>query len=538
MKYLFYFFSIVAATAATRTVSVNDNYLLVGTGTNLFATNFPGRNIVLLDENGSDTEGSVKNRRAYKTAYAASIAASNNRPSTIVVQPGWYGGTNNLAVSNVNWYLYPGATLAVTNVAVLTNTGTCRSLFDDLGNAVKFTVGGYGDLFYYGGIALFDDATDSALPLNNTIKGPIYTQNSNSSINIQCRYIDTYCMSDEGAVTYAVWCNNATNITITCDDIRDLGLNTTVQIGVDEFDDPVTVSSSVSGPYWELGNMYLNCNSINVNWYPLYFSQPAGSTHSNEFWGTFNVLSTGSSATGIYLSGAGTSTNWKSWITVDDVKGGLSAYSGGPVSGIHYLTAKKLGGGTPIFVGGNNGGSFYLYADVQKIHATAKGILVENSGTGQSFVQLKFHDIINKGGMTHGIHVISGTLNYSGHHIDNGSVAKLLCGASGIIYGSLTKKYVVYPTLTVGSYTNQGWENTVVIPVNGLRTNYLVNATNFPDHEVTVVAGGINGTGVTARTYGELINGGIFSTNVGTNFASMTFKSTGTNWIIKSRASN
>lgn len=347
-------------------------------------------NLVWVSKAGSDATGSrCRMDLPFATPSAAKLAALNG--DTIVVLPGFHVATNSLAKSNVNWWVMAGATLAYTNTLITNNAGTARSLFDDLDNAMVFKVDGYGDFLYDAGVQAFDASGFLPVPSNTSIKGLMYLQNSNSAVNFKGRTAFVRAYPTSPIQPAAFYISKCSNVTVTVDEIIDLGMGVTVQIGVDEFDDPVLANSLVTGAYWELGEFYLNVGTIRTTWYPIWASQPAGATHAADWWIRAGYV-TNIQGTALYLSGVGTSPNWRTWIDVLAVENDAIAAYGLATAGRHYLRAMKLQSRNAVTLSDSTGGSARLWADIQKLSATSKAIDIGGS-VARTQYDLTVHEI-------------------------------------------------------------------------------------------------------------------------------------------------
>lgn len=124
--------------------SVPNTFTALQTFTGGIAGVAMGKSVFVDSVNGSDSTGAVHNfYRPFLTLGAAKTAASSG--DTIVVYPGAYTPTANLAKNGVNWYFYPGTTVNA--------TGTWGGgIFDDsiygANGAVSFVVSGEGVFNY------------------------------------------------------------------------------------------------------------------------------------------------------------------------------------------------------------------------------------------------------------------------------------------------------------------------------------------------------------------------------------------------------
>lgn len=118
-------------------------------------------------DGGSDSTGA---RGDFKKRFATPLAAANasSAGDLIVVFPGTYSVTANIARDQVNWHLMNGATLE--------NNGTAAAMFDDspsgLNADMRFYVTGWGNL----------NGTD-----NSGNSRVLFMGRSVSNVNIQCR---------------------------------------------------------------------------------------------------------------------------------------------------------------------------------------------------------------------------------------------------------------------------------------------------------------------------------------------------------------
>jgi hypothetical protein len=285
----------------------------------------------------------------------------------------------------VDHFLYSGATLAMTNRLLTNGSGTARSLFDDLDGAATFNISGYGTLLYDCGTNVFNQSAMPPEPVaaNSTIKGLFYLGNSNSQANVTIRRALIRNYVQVPAVPAAFYVANATNFTLNCDEILDLGYGQNLQIGVDDFSDPYYVGPNVTGLYWELGKWSSRVHSIKVSFYPIYLSQPAGNNHNAGFYHSGHTIENNTSGTTIYMAGAGTATNWTSWIELQEVKGTVALASWGPTAGKHYLKAMKL---TGMITDSGGSGRILAWADIQKLSANVNSAVTMSTAVNSASV--------------------------------------------------------------------------------------------------------------------------------------------------------
>lgn len=348
--------------------------------------------------------------KPYLTPRAAWTNALSSEGDLIYLRPGDYTNTvieSTLSKSNVNWYLEAGARLWQSNTVTTFGIGTARSLFDDIDGAVHFSVYGYGDLIYDAGVPPFDAGAPD--PSNTSIKGGIYLQNSNSSVNIHCHGVYIRSYHSPPVEASAAYIKNCTNFVLTCDEVVDIGLGIAVTLGLDEFDDPYTVGATGSGLYWELGETYYTVGVTKVGHYPIYASQPLGSTHRANLWARCGYLTNTTGGSAIYLSGGGSSLSWKTWIDVLAVEtAGAAAYTGS-ANGSHYLRANKLMGGIGLSMIDNGSGTNKTWVDVQKVTSTSIACLYLEGANAGTFYDFTIHELDPAGSSTEGIRTTGGS---------------------------------------------------------------------------------------------------------------------------------
>lgn len=325
---------------------------------------------------------------------------------TIFVGPGNYITTNSLSKSNVNWWLAPGCLIAMTNPhsLSLTNTGQPRAIFDDLDGPVSFSVDGYGDLLYHAGRRYYDtngtygDAFNG-LPSNTSAMGAILITNALSDIKFRFRKISGMSSLANPSYPSIVWVENCKRVDITCEDIEDVAFGGTERIGTDEFGEPQLQGVNITGVYWALGDLYVNCKKIAATTYGVFGAQPTGSNHIAAIWLNSDSITNASSLATIYYSGPGASLRWKSWTVAKEIGGpnavtGYGIYSGGS----HYLTAQKVWGDTTgIAISLTAAQSCSFWCNVQKIQAEEFGIDMNSTPNASTTFDMHVNHILQTG---------------------------------------------------------------------------------------------------------------------------------------------
>jgi hypothetical protein len=311
----------------------------------------------------------------FTTLGAAKAAAQSG--DTIVVGPGTYV-ENDLLKDGVNWFFAPGAIVTYTSPALQANSNDILyGIFDDRSSGpVQCTIGGHGSFSAY-----------SRGYLN--LLGTLVVTNANSQITFTGREIGFASYHDNAPGTgsrAAVYVKNAVRVDVNCDRIYG-ARGTTYETGLFDEGDPIAWNDFGSGIYWELGDLYVHCGSIDkISSYGAWGNQPRGNTTPANFWLNADFIENH-----IYMDGGSDAVghvgtyNWRSWIVAKEILEGIAYFD----YGRHYLTVQKINlqsapmsfnGATQVWMtaqkmtntlaGGwmqlqaGNGGSPVLYADV------------------------------------------------------------------------------------------------------------------------------------------------------------------------------
>ena len=265
----------------------------------------------------------------FKTLGAAKAAAQPG--DTIVVGPGTYV-ENDLLKDGVNWFFAPGALVTYTSQAIQANSNDILyGIFDDRSSGpVQCTIGGHGSFSAF-----------SRGYLN--LLGTLVVTNANSKISFTGKEIAFATYHDNAAGTgtrAAVYVKNAVRVDVSCDRIYG-ARGTTYDTGlVDEFGDPISWADFGSGIYWELGDLYVRCGSIDkISSYAAWGNQPLGNPIAANLWLNADFIENH-----IYMDGGSNATghlgtyNWRSWIVAKEILEGIAYFD----YGRHYLTVQKI----------------------------------------------------------------------------------------------------------------------------------------------------------------------------------------------------
>lgn len=313
------------------------------------------------------------------TSLGAAKAAAQSG-DTIVVGPGTYI-ENDLLKDGVNWLFAPGALVTYSSPALQANSSdVVFGIFDDRSSGpVQCTIGGHGSFSAF-----------SRGYLN--LLGTVVITNANSKISLTCKEIAFATYHDNAAGTgsrAAVCVKNALRVDVNCDRIYG-ARGTTYDTGTtDDVGDPILWNDFGTGIYWELGDLFVRCGSIEkISSYGVWGNQPRGNTSAANLWLNADFIENH-----MYMDGGSDAAghvgtyNWRSWIVAKEIMDGIAYFD----SGRHYLTVQKINLQN-AFMSFN--GATQVWLTAQKITNTlAGGWMVLQAGNGGS--PMVFADVTN-----------------------------------------------------------------------------------------------------------------------------------------------
>ncbi len=265
----------------------------------------------------------------YTTLGAAKAAAQSG--DTVVVAPGTYT-ENDLLKDGVNWFFSPGAFVNYATTGLQANSNDIvYGIFDDRSSGpVQCAIGGHGS---------FNVVSKGYLNL----VGTLVITNPNSKVKFSAREIGFAAYHDNApgiGTRAAVHVQNATRVDVNCDRIFG-ARGTQYDTGtVDDVGDPVTWNDFGSGIYWELGDLYVRCGSVEkISSYAAWGSQPPGNQAAANLWLNADFIENH-----IYMDGGSDAAghvgtyNWRSWIVAKEIFEGIAYFD----YGRHYVTAQKI----------------------------------------------------------------------------------------------------------------------------------------------------------------------------------------------------
>jgi hypothetical protein len=305
----------------------------------------------------------------FTTLAAAKAAAVSG--DTIVVGPGTYI-ENDLLKDGVNWFFAPGAIVTYASPALQANSNdVIYGIFDDRSaGPVQCTIGGHGSFSAY-----------SRGYLN--LLGTLVVTNANSKISFTAKEIAFATYHDNAAglgTRAAVYIKNALRVDVNCDRIYG-ARGTNYDTGLlDDLDEKIFWSEYGSGVYWELGDLYVHCGSIEkISGYGVWGNQPVGNTAAANLWVNADLIENH-----IYMDGGSDAAghlgtyNWRSWIVAKEILEGIAYFD----YGRHYLTAQKI---NLQIASMSFNGATQVWMTAQKITNTlAGGWMMLQAGNGGS----------------------------------------------------------------------------------------------------------------------------------------------------------
>lgn len=300
-------------------VGVSYGYILPATLLN----NLTGNMVYVDGTNGSDITGTIGNEsKPYQTLSSAKTDATAGY--TIVVRPGTYTTTTNLAKNGVNWYFEPGA--VVTMASDLDST----AIFDDGGTAMTFTVSGYGKFTR--------STTDDFLKINC-----VNVSHASSNVTIQADQLITTAGTDgeSSVVRQSAGTVNVSSRLIT------------------------VTGGNAYGVWWFNGTMNIQAVKIQAEYACISSAVNAAPTgdcyiHADDISGVLGVSTNGTNSTAAI------------WVTSNTVRG--KVYSNG--SNRIYVECQKIFGIVELTI---NAGLVYVKTD--KISDTGDGLISTIGGT-------------------------------------------------------------------------------------------------------------------------------------------------------------
>jgi hypothetical protein len=305
----------------------------------------------------------------FTTLGAAKAAAQSG--DTILVGPGTYV-ENDLLKDGVNWFFAPGAIVTYSSPALQANSNDILyGIFDDRSSGpVQCTIGGHGSFSAYSRGYL-------------DLLGAFVVTNANSKISFTAKEIAFASYHDRAPAVgsrSAVYVKNAVRVDVTCDRIYG-ARGTSYDTGlIDDVGDPIYWSEYGSGVYWELGDLYVHCGSIEkVSGYGVWGNQPLGNTTAANLWVSADFIENH-----VYMDGGTDATghvgtyNWRSWVVAKEILEGIAYFD----SGRHYLTVQKIDLQRALmsFIGATQ-----VWMSAQKITNTlAGGWMMLQAGNGGS----------------------------------------------------------------------------------------------------------------------------------------------------------
>lgn len=302
MKKLFLLLALALPLAA-RGAMINPALIGAGHATNLTASIFVDGRIGSDRNSGSQ----VSPLRTLRQAKTNAIAGK-----TIFVSAGSYTN-NNLAKNGVNWDFAPGAKVYYTNAPGADSHG----FFDDRDGVLTNTITGAGEFYYNGGT-------------NVANNGVLVLTNPASRVHFQAGVM---AVGGFGIASLRAPVNvfNGTAF-VDVDELVDLTFGQRFTIDPEE---EIFLDSNVTGVYWELGELHVNFRWLHTfSAYGLYGHNTDTSTSAeHNLWVSGQLLDDYS-----YMAANTNNPNWRTWIDVNEIKGGISYFNGGR----HYLTAQKI----------------------------------------------------------------------------------------------------------------------------------------------------------------------------------------------------
>lgn len=336
----------------------------------------------------------------------------------IVVMPGTYA-ENNLLKNGVNWFFMPGAVVSYTATAALAagggdtcpndSTTTVYGIFDDRASgACTCTIGGAGSFY-----------------LNNRgfllLKGTLVVTNVASRISFTGKEIGFSFFRDgpteaQAGTRAAVYVTNGVRVDVTVERIYGTRGQSFDTGQLDTLSSHIFWADNGSGVYWQLGDLYICCNSIDtIASYSIWGDQPSGNATAANLYVQAHII-----AQHMYMDGGATAGgavgtyNWKSWIVCEELQEGPAYFDYGK----HYLSAQKINLNTTLIA---VQGATQLWITAQKITNAGGGgwllMTVGNpSGTGAPVVYVDCQHFEDTQGAFNnaGIEMNSGELHVRG----------------------------------------------------------------------------------------------------------------------------
>lgn len=417
--------------------------------------------VSMTGDNSTAAQGSMA--LPYRDPMAAQIAAAAAGGGTVAVFPGIYT-TNNLSTNGVNFYGYPGAILNYVDNGI----GAGRGIFDDRGKgAVVTTIGGYFDIRYSTGLTGYNVGTAqiTADP-TNAIRGAICVTNPMAHFNISCASITVTTLVGTAFIS-ALSVYNASNVTLYCPLIIDPIIGQSFFIGDDDAPSPIFKTSTMTGIWWERGQVSVVSDRIQGSGYAVYGIEPTFNAATQHLHVTANVIESFGPLHTVYL--VGFSNAYKAWITAHEIVGHVAntGIIGVYGEGRYYITTQKISGKVPALYSAT--GNQRTWVTTQRVASTAKWVHQEGG-----FLDVTCGDWVDDGGMTIGWDVIGGEL------VLHGGDAAVLNG-QGLVVGIGGKAR--FKGVTINTSAGNLMTNTpVLVKTNGviLHNSVLVAPTAAP----------------------------------------------------------
>ena len=248
----------------------------------------------------------------YSSLSAAKTASASG---DVITATALNVGATNLLKNGVD-YSFQGVTLTHSN-QIPQSAGNALAPFDDRNQgALSNSVRGIKLLDYRSEVALASGAVSQTNPfVNSTAYSPIYLTNPSSVLRLEADKIQHSIIGNVN-LSAGIFIKDCKYSQFKIGEIIDpYYANPSFQVGLDEFDDPVTALSMGAGIYWEHGEMHVNVDTIMGYGYGFYANYSGISKGFVEnYWHTGHyIYSSGNAA--IYT--VGNSTDYRMWFDVD-----------------------------------------------------------------------------------------------------------------------------------------------------------------------------------------------------------------------------
>ena len=227
-------------------------------------------------------------------------------------------GATNLLKNGVD-YAFQGVTLTHSN-QMPQSAGNALAPFDDRNQgALSNSVRGIKLLDYKSEVLLASGAVSQTNPfVNLTAYSPVYLTNPSSVLRLEADKIQHSIVGNFNG-SAGIFIKDCKYSQFKVGEIIDpYYANPNIQVGLDEFGDPVNATSIGAGIYWEHGEMHVNVDTIMGYGYGFYANFAGISKGFVEnYWHTGHyIYSSGNAA--IYT--VGNSTDYRMWFDVDQIE--------------------------------------------------------------------------------------------------------------------------------------------------------------------------------------------------------------------------